>query len=454
MNKWTILVFMAADNDLDRYAVKDIHEMERLGSNSDLSLVVQIDRRGGGPEGTARRGLITKNENWEKYSPIVTSSLEDIGETNTGDPAVLADFIIWGIANFPAQHYGLVIWNHGSGWKPEFLYEAASKTAGNEISSAMRGADFASRFNTQTRRIIFRTTLENRVGSFIKGSLVPQLEFRNLSLLDLKGDSESADLFLDVLNRAIALDETSSHDALDSIELENAIDAARNKVSEIGIEFERFEIIGFDACLMAGIEVAYQIKRFSKYIVGSEDIEPGVGWRYDLLIERIPWGSVSAEDAAVRLVDNYIDGLSNYQIRLITQSAINCEGLSNLAETLADTTRKLVGLLGTKYVALAKAEKTSTRYYDTDFLDIGDYLSHLAMINDESSLAESVLLTQNAYNACVVSSRFSFNKPSQTPSGISIYYPTKPLYDVAYGELSIVEVLNDWSMFIKQYHFL
>ena len=41
-----------------------------------------------------------------------------------------------------------------------------------------------------------------------------------------------------------------------------------------------FDIIGFDACLMASMEVADTFNGFASYLVGSEDVEPGYGWDY------------------------------------------------------------------------------------------------------------------------------------------------------------------------------
>ena len=34
-----------------------------------------------------------------------------------GDPATLADFVNWGVNSYPATHYEVSLWNHGSGWR-------------------------------------------------------------------------------------------------------------------------------------------------------------------------------------------------------------------------------------------------------------------------------------------------------------------------------------------------
>jgi len=43
-------------------------------------------------------------------------SIESAGEINTGDPDSLVDFVVWAIKNFPAEHYILSLFGHGTGW--------------------------------------------------------------------------------------------------------------------------------------------------------------------------------------------------------------------------------------------------------------------------------------------------------------------------------------------------
>lgn len=38
------------------------------------------------------------------------------------------------------------------------------------------------------------------------------------------------------------------------------------------------DFIGFDACLMAGIETAAAVSDYAGYLVASEETEPGGGW--------------------------------------------------------------------------------------------------------------------------------------------------------------------------------
>lgn len=105
--KWTFMVFMAGDNNLDAAAVRDIAEMAQAGSTPDVHIIAELDRAGHNP---TQRFYITKGGGIKK-DVVVT-----LPETNTGDPAVLSNFLSWGIQNYPAEHYFLVLWNHGNGW--------------------------------------------------------------------------------------------------------------------------------------------------------------------------------------------------------------------------------------------------------------------------------------------------------------------------------------------------
>ena len=116
VKKWTFMVYMCADNDLDARGPEDIAELELAGSSENSNILVQLDRA----NGPARRYYITKRA---PESPVddwgVTSKMEaDLGELDMGDHRQLVDFFRWSAKNHPAEKYALVIWNHGSGWKP------------------------------------------------------------------------------------------------------------------------------------------------------------------------------------------------------------------------------------------------------------------------------------------------------------------------------------------------
>ena len=57
------------------------------------------------------------------------------------------------------------------------------------------------------------------------------------------------------------------------------IDAAL--LSVFGSMTDKFEFIGFDACLMGTIETANIMASYADYMYGSQEMEPGSGWDYE-----------------------------------------------------------------------------------------------------------------------------------------------------------------------------
>ena len=72
-----------------------------------------------------------------------------------------------------------------------------------------------------------------------------------------------------------------SFDFLSLDEIDDALNSAK-KLNDV-----HYEMIGFDACLMATIEVANIVKDYGNYLVASEEIEVGYGWKYDEIISSL-----------------------------------------------------------------------------------------------------------------------------------------------------------------------
>lgn len=100
---WLVMVYMAADNNLDPYALEDVIEMQKIGSADTLKITVLMDRVDYGDWTEARRFLVTRpstqggKASWDPLLP----TCESVGEPNMGDPGVLSDFVRWSIAKYP-----------------------------------------------------------------------------------------------------------------------------------------------------------------------------------------------------------------------------------------------------------------------------------------------------------------------------------------------------------------
>lgn len=114
---WLIMVYMAADNNLDPYALEDVIEMQKIGSSENLKITVLMDRVDDADWTEARRFLVRRPED-QGGAPSWDLSLrtcEPAGELNMRDPKTLSDFVKWSLETHPEPNTMLVLWNHGGG---------------------------------------------------------------------------------------------------------------------------------------------------------------------------------------------------------------------------------------------------------------------------------------------------------------------------------------------------
>lgn len=113
---YTVLVYIVA-SDLENsgyYATEDIREMMAVGSTPNVNVVIQT---GGSANSTidekrfidftkVQRHLVLKDR---------TELIQDLGERNMGSSTTLKQFVGWGIKEYPADKYVMVLWDHGAG---------------------------------------------------------------------------------------------------------------------------------------------------------------------------------------------------------------------------------------------------------------------------------------------------------------------------------------------------
>ena len=148
--QWTVMVYMDADNDLEAAALADLNEIEAAPPSPQVNVLALLDRTPGTAAANGR-GYTNADGNWSEARRFVVSSDSDptmivspftsMGELNLGDPTTLQTFLEWGIANFPAAHYAVVIWGHGRGWITAGLDETSGDNLDlAELQGALSGA--------------------------------------------------------------------------------------------------------------------------------------------------------------------------------------------------------------------------------------------------------------------------------------------------------------------------
>jgi hypothetical protein len=121
--EWTVMVYLAGDGNNEADCIQDFLEMATVGSNSDVNILVQFDRV---------PGYIATYDNWtiaNRYriltgmEPTTAGAVGDWGdglggrETDTSSRYTLTHFLNWGIDNYPAKHYALIMAGRGADWR-------------------------------------------------------------------------------------------------------------------------------------------------------------------------------------------------------------------------------------------------------------------------------------------------------------------------------------------------
>ena len=244
--------------------------------------------------------------------------------------------------------------------------------------------------------------------------------------------------------KGVCFDENYSFDALTLAELKSAFE-------NVGL-YTKFDIIGFDACLMATIETADYIKDFARYLVASEEIVPSGGWDYKAVVE-----SYSSKEDPTEVGKDICDSFmakceKSKKADISTLSVIDLSGLEPIFERLDSLGRDLSEYVGkdnafSKVIAAAKrCEKFG---YDSVFsgssnmIDFLDFTKLLAL-SDFDEFAKMYEIVETA----VV---YSVTAEERNNGGISFYYP------IDYNEKEITEYISlgisePYNAFLSNYY--
>lgn len=362
--KWTVMIFLNGDNNLDSAGVDDVNEMAKIGSNDDLNIIVLHDRE----HGSTYRKYVKKNS-------VVK---ENVGEVDMGDWREALKFFKWGVDNYPAEHYFFAIWNHGAGWK------------------LRRSKD----------EVIKGVSYDDDSGNHIT---TPQLGLLAKAMYDYIG--------------------------------------------------RKIDIFGFDACLMQMAEVGFEIKDYVKYIIGSEETEPGDGWPYDDLLRPLAENpDMTPLELAKHHVkaynESYNGGSQGYSS--VTHSAIDATKLDkfvNKLNELLDIMLDNSSLVSVYKDAMAKAQS----YAYSDYKDLYDYLNILrGKISDFTvkNKIDEVLNILTGNDPLIVANGY-VGSSLKGSYGLSIWLPNKYTYDSKkdkYKELKFSAV-SKWDELIEAFYY-
>ena len=139
----------------------------------------------------------------------------------------------------------------------------------------------------------------------------------------------------------------------------------------------KFDIVGFDACLMATLETACALEPYADYLLASEEYEPSEGWYYTDAV------SALAKDPALPSVDFGASIVSGYLEKSeradITLSLLDLRGVPALCEALSDYLAGITGEIradGSRFRDYSFIRSRTKEFCDgeIDQIDLADFL--------------------------------------------------------------------------------
>lgn len=337
---YTVLLYMVGSNLESEGGAASKDLMEIMNSGVDTSRVNVLVYTGGSQYWHS--GISNEvNSVYHLNGTGSSATLEFVGATdanlNMGEAETFASFIDFGYENYPADHYALICWDHGSG---------------------------------------------------------PVSGFGN--------------------------DELFEYDSLLLPELEVALG-----MTSFGEE-NKFDWIGYDACLMASIELAQIWDEYADYMIASQETEPSYGWDYSFL-------SVLNETSnpvkiAKHLIDKYEESYEEMTSVLfnpeLTLSCMRLSEVENVTEKMDDLFYDIeLGVSSGDFTKVARARENVKSFGVSavgskgDSLDIIDLGNYTGLMSED--YPDEVLALLNAIDDLVIYESTNI----YGSSGVSIYHP-------------------------------
>lgn len=402
---WILLTYMAANNNLYEFGQRNILEMTTVGSNKNISIFTQIDHFG-------------RNEvNRYKVEPGRTQLLATASngqEGISGTPESLFGFAKYIIERYPAEHIAIVVWNHGSGILEPLVWKSSLGKYFN------RDGYFT--YNEKTRQFE------------IDKNVFPEEEvFRGIAFNDL------------------------AKKYLTTAQLKTVVD----RISKELLGGKKIDILAFDACHMAMVEIGSAVKDSVSYMVGSEELEPGSGWHYDRVLAPFTQRALSPEEFAKRMVDAYGEAYNN-NFADLTMSAIKLETLSEIEKNL-DTTATLLLSLSKEQnkneilnilLEIRKSASYTTAFLEPSYIDLMHFYKSLALLVDKKSSSPIKAQVVQNINEGITLMQKSIVKNyagahAKNAFGLSIYFPVRALHPSYIG--NNFSKSNNWCNLLYAY---
>jgi Clostripain family len=440
---WTVMVYLAGDNNLTTECMFALTEMKKAAPGKQINVIAQFDPSD--PYLPTHRYVINRNgrnstlfddiidqasydkkvgevhfkEESQNASRLATerrvgrkfrnialenanltgsSRLDEVitDDTDTGSPITLYNFISFCLEEYPADHYVVVLSGHAGGTERDYLLKDAS-SAGSLTFNELKQ--------------VFKRVRQDRNGQPI-------------------------------------------------------------------------DIVGMDNCLMSMGEICYEMRGLAEIVVGCESFSPASGWPYRQILERLRKDFVApkgrkrktlAAEAAAAIVEEYVNYYSNYWIAglSVSQSALNVNKVEELRRLVDKFARVMEKELAAEFEnrkskgdshsyrngpfqdSLVLAHWEAQSYNGEQFVDLYDFCDCLESRVRTGAVARQCRQVKEFVSSEFVLKSCYYGAAYQYSYGVSLYFPWSQVAG-SYWNLDFIRdsPSGGWGSFLRTYTLL
>ncbi len=379
---WTMVVVIESSVDMNVWAMKNIIDMMDGCSDDSINVLVQWHAE--------------SDKAWQfhiKDKALFSDNFIQAGKNIEHD---IVGAMQWATQNYEAEHYALILWNHGFGILDPTWDEHTNEWFIPEDPAIPHSCPISLPQLTNVHHKLFsRGIMVSRISpGFLSGETTTQRTV-------LTNDQMVHTL------------KTISHDMLDG---------------------KKIDVLGMDACVMAMLEIGYQIKDYVNFFVGSQDCEMADGYDYQALIKKATQAALTPQEFAQTIVSTFGDYYEpRAQVGTYTQSAIATSLIEEIKANLDDIVDCLLRFAESKEIKRRIHQLRlndciqfcqNPMYVDLYGLyeALEKYFSDFKILSaDDQDLALLLTIGKNLVSQAVVAN--ATGKASRNAQGISIYFP-------------------------------
>lgn len=181
---------------------------------------------------------------------------------------------------------------------------------------------------------------------------------------------------------------------------------------------QKFDIVGFDACLMGTIETAYALEPCADYLIASEEYEPGEGWSWTGFLSKLEDDpSTSSVELGKRAIDDYYAVYADEDYTDVTLSLIDLHEVPNVYENMSSflaSAESAIASDNSRFKELSQARSRAASFADgqIDQVDLIDLIGRTDFDGEDSLEA--------AVRSCV---KYRSATSIDGANGLALYFP-------------------------------